>query len=534
VGARTLGGMATCWSELFPELGEPVLGAPGDYATAARQAADVATSVSACAAGFATLAGGDTSQLRGLSATAIADVLSRIDRSLHDLPPVFESLAAVMHTHATRLDALRTEAAAALGRATLRRAALAAAEAALVDTTAALATIDRQLRAARIAATTGDPDAPARVGMLEGRHWHARGRVATAEQTHAGAAHDDRASRTEHAELADAEHALGVATWLALREIDLGELRDPSGLRALAGSIAGWAGTAWDWTGGALVGMVDSLIDAAVACADGRFLDALHHLDDAIAEATRVVTVIAIVVVVAGSTVCPGALVLLPAVIAAGQALSYADVATTGALAVSQHPHPDTGETVGVVDVLATAIGAAVGARASQGGLGTTVATSGRGQAAALTAAGAGDHAGLVFVRTAAENTTVMSAAAAGSAGIVNPATGRTVFGAARGRMVERATLELAGDTVQRQLAAAIDDVIVANIVRAHATAAAEAELPAALAATHPDAEAAIDRHVLGAISAQVRTVGDAWRRGPRLVATTPARPAPYHVVAAA
>src|SRR5690606_10755196 len=54
-------GMTACatWSELFPDLGEPVLGDPGNYAAAVDDAGTVAESVSLCSEQFELVSAGD-------------------------------------------------------------------------------------------------------------------------------------------------------------------------------------------------------------------------------------------------------------------------------------------------------------------------------------------------------------------------------------------------------------------------------------------------------------------------------------------
>jgi hypothetical protein len=315
--------MTACatWSELFGDLGEPVLGDPGDYSAAATEAGAVAEATTMCSEQFALVSAGDAAQLQGASAQAIGWMFGEIDGSLHELPSVFESLVAVLATHRERLDALRAEAASALARAATRWSAVGATAAEAEDAAGALAWVERQLNGARQAAAAGDVTAVARVDTLEGERWYARNRLSAAEAAHQDARDTHESSRAEHAALVDAEAELVRATRDALGDLDLGDLRDPSGwLNALGDFV----GAAWDWTGGALVDMVDGVIDAAVALADGRFLDALHHLNDALDGALRLLTTITVAVVAVGTIACPGALVALPALLSIGQGLSAA------------------------------------------------------------------------------------------------------------------------------------------------------------------------------------------------------------------
>src|SRR5690606_14724436 len=106
--------------------------------------------------------------------------------------------------------------------------------------------------------------------------------------------------------------------------------------------------------------------------------------------------------------VCPGALVALPVLLSVGQGLSAAEVAVGGTLLATQHPHPETGATIGVVEVLGAAVAAVVPTRL---GGGAAVAQTGRAEAAVLTRAGAGEGAARTFVRTPAQNAAVLDAA---------------------------------------------------------------------------------------------------------------------------
>jgi hypothetical protein len=60
-------------------------------------------------------------------------------------------------------------------------------------------------------------------------------------------------------------------------------------------------------------------------------------------------------------------------------------------------------------------------------------------------------------------------------------------------------------------VASAVDDLVVGNVTSAFVESGAHA----GLAAISPDAEATVNRAVIGSISTQVRHVDDVWRRGP-------------------
>jgi hypothetical protein len=142
-------------------------------------------------------------------------------------------------------------------------------------------------------------------------------------------------------------------------------------------------------------------------------------------------------------------------------------------------------------------------------GGGTAVAQTGRVEAAALARAGAGSAR--TYTRTPAQVAAMLDAAASGSRGIVNPATGQAVYGAARKQMLRRATIEAGAYNTQTQLGSVVDEIVVGNVTSAFVESGAHA----GLAAISPDAEATANRSVIGSISTQVRHVVDVWRRGP-------------------
>lgn len=475
--------MGASWSDLFPDLGPPIGGRPDDYRDVATRAADLSEGAEAFRAGFAEVGGLDL--VRGRTGPAVAAMVHEVSAALDDLPAVAASLHAVLTDHAARLDALCTDAAVTLARASARAIAEEQARAASTAAAAALVAIEQQLRWAHASAPT-ELDGAVRVDALELRRWVARTHAADREHDLIAAVAAVATSRREHELLTADEQALRARTCATLDGLDLGDLRDPSGWRAVVGTLGSVLGGVWHFTGGAFVDLAGSVAAAATAALDGRLFDALHHLGDAIDAATRIVTAVAVVAIVLGSTVMPGALLLLPAVLAASGAISAADVAVTAALAWSQAAHPDTGERVGVADLLGSAVAAAAGRL----GAGRALAGSRAVEVGALRAAGvrAGHR---TFLRTAGQNAEVLASAAHGGS-VVNPATGRLVAGAARDQMVRRATVEAAAHQTRTRTATTITEVIVPDL----AERAAEPVIAGGLAAAHPDAEAALDHAV--------------------------------------
>jgi len=431
------------WAAVFPELGEPVLGDPYSYDVAGSAAADLSDHAGDCRAAFAEVVSDGFAELRGVTATQLVEVVGSVDGSFHDLPPVFAELTHILTHHAEQLRQLRGEAAAALGRAQVRRAALTSSTAELARAQAACELVERQLAQLQI---VPEPDA-GRLIALQHAARTARRRVGAADVAHDTAEHDLTSSRWEFDALVAGEAELVAATCRRIGDVHLGDLKDPGRLQSLAGAIGAW-------TLGALGDLAGALAAGVHAVAEGRFIDALHHLSDALDAAVRVCTVVALALVVVGMTVCPAALVALPAVLAIGRGLAAADASINTVLLATQHPHPATGRPVGVVEVVGSAIAAAI-----PSGAGTAVAGAARAEARVLAAAGAG-ASNPTFVRTAAGNRAVLDAVASGARQVVNPATGRTVAGAALGAMARRAQTEVAARTLQTGVASAVDGTI--------------------------------------------------------------------------
>jgi hypothetical protein len=227
----------TTWDTIFPDLDRtPLRGRLSDFAAAFGQSRTLAEATGAVQEQFSRLRQGEIDELRGGAAGGLVDVVNGVDGHLRDLPPVFGGLEQVFGSHTDRRSELEGAASKALARATTRWAALHSNVQQHADAEGVLATIAGQLTSLRASA---EPGVEALIENVESQ-WEAqrstvdwwRERADEAEELLA-------ASRQEYLQLREAEAELIATTAHAIRQIDLADLADPTGLGALVDAAVG-------------------------------------------------------------------------------------------------------------------------------------------------------------------------------------------------------------------------------------------------------------------------------------------------------
>lgn len=273
------------WGTLFPGLSEPIKGELNNYVEAERESRALFRALEGCHTEFQRMKSDESlAELGGQSARQLVNVIREIDGSFEDLPPVFENLTSIFDHHERELRELSVKATEALARANTRWTALEEARTASQGASDALASIDSQIASLRLGDPT-DPTVADELADLQGNRYQyvnsstgASGAVAEAEETF-------QSSRIEYGKLRQDEEDLVDDTANKLDDIDLNDLKDPNRVLGFLKDVGEWA---WDLASGIVI----NVFKAIEALAEGRFLDALHHLSDALGG---VLTVLAIV-----------------------------------------------------------------------------------------------------------------------------------------------------------------------------------------------------------------------------------------------
>ena len=265
-----------------------------------------------------------TDSLEGEAADAFRDIVDKVADSLGDLPGVCDDAHDALADHYSRLADLRAEAASALARARTRWDAHEEAVRTLSSRrsshNSATADVDSLPPAGADPAADADRTAAEDAAEQSGRL------LAAAQGALDSAADDLRASRDEWDNLRSDEDELNDRTADRLDDISLGDLSDPSWWESILGSAFDLV---MDLTG------LDALIDLVAAIASGDWAAALWALRELLDRVLLIVSVIALFTPL-------GPLVL---------ALVALKMATSIALYSTQWPSPETGQTVGLVDV---------------------------------------------------------------------------------------------------------------------------------------------------------------------------------------
>lgn len=317
------------WDELFPGFDRDCLRSnPWEYSAAATKAGGVKQTLQGCVDGFGAVSGDARSTVvKGDVAGALTHVVEQLDGKFQLLPPVFEALESIFHGHATEMDRLYGESVAALARANTRWTERKDAEDHLEHEQSTLQTIANGLQWLKDSGAAADD-----IDEKQKQYDEQESTVGSArtKRDNARDAFDD--CKADYHSIRDEEEGLVTAAAHALRAIDLGDLEDP-----------GWLEAAFDWVvegianiGEFLYEIVENLANAVVAALDGRFLDALHYLSDALNGVLIVLAVIGLAVAVFFTG---GAVLALIAT-----AIAVVKLGIDSVLAATKHPHPVTGQ----------------------------------------------------------------------------------------------------------------------------------------------------------------------------------------------
>ena len=318
--------MALTWTEIFPDVdGDPVrasLDEVGDVATMFERMGDASQRILDEFERVTSESG--SGSLEGEAADAFREIVEKVADSLGDLPGVCDDAHDALADHRSRLDDLRAEAASALARARTRWEAH---EDAVARCRASdPATARPPPMSTRCRPPAADPVADADRTAAEDAAEQS-GRLLAAAQGAPDSADDDlRASREEWDNLRGDEDELNDRTADRLDDISLGDLSDPSWWESILGSAFELV---MDLSG------LDALLDLVPAIATGDWAAALWALRELLDRVLMVLAVVALFTPL-------GPIVL--ALVALKMAISITLYAT-------QWPSPETGQTIGLVDV---------------------------------------------------------------------------------------------------------------------------------------------------------------------------------------
>jgi hypothetical protein len=322
--------MYRSWSEIFPGLAEPVQGTVASYQAAESECDDFKAVAESCADEFDRVSSSESlGELGGQAADQLITLITAVDGSFLDVPPVFATLAAIFDNHQQELSALRQEAVAALALANTRWNVLQHSEAASVSAKDALRRINIQIRSLERSAGV-EPGLQIQLDDLYGNRAGYQADAASCTTAVGDAELELDWSRIAHASLVSAEHEMVEHTVSCLKGIDLDDLDDPSLLGQIASDVGGYI---TDLARDIVVGVAQ----LAEALASGDWSGVLWHLSDLLDSVLTVVTVIALVAAVVAS----GG--LLAGLLIVGLAVMTAKLSIDLLLVGSQCPHPDTG-----------------------------------------------------------------------------------------------------------------------------------------------------------------------------------------------
>ncbi|HUF97561.1 MAG TPA: hypothetical protein VMM60_05475, partial [Ilumatobacter sp.] len=113
--------MSDNWGQVFPGFDHPVRGQVSSYTAASQACLTLKSVTETCGTEFHRLCSSESlDQLGGAAAEQLVTLVTQIDGSFAQVPPVFQSLADVFTKHAQRLEELRAQSAWALAVAHTR------------------------------------------------------------------------------------------------------------------------------------------------------------------------------------------------------------------------------------------------------------------------------------------------------------------------------------------------------------------------------------------------------------------------------
>jgi hypothetical protein len=331
----------TTWTTIFPDVdGSPVRGEPSEFRTTARFFSTLAEQTRSIVDEFARFAddGQASGSLEGETGKAFGDFIEEVDSSLSELPEVSGTAADIFEQHVEELSRLRewaeTGADSALARARTAWDLKTDLEADAVQLRRSHDAIMRQIDQVDASDDGTGASDPERSNLDD-----ARGRNADSlRQTERGIGEQERilaGIRSEWSDIRAAERRLDDKTVSELDDIRLGDLEDPG----FWDKIVSGAFDLMITLGTIAIGVMCPLVGLYLMYG-GDWAAMLWDLKE----------VLDVVLVVAGVVALFFPLTA-PFVIAIA-ALSVLALAVSATLYATQAPNPQTGETVGLGDVL--------------------------------------------------------------------------------------------------------------------------------------------------------------------------------------
>lgn len=329
--------MAT-WQTIYG-LDEPVKGSLSEFGAARTSFGQMRDDSNVILEAFSTFLdqGQYAGKMEGDTAVMFAQMLTELDNGIDDLPRVAGEAYDVFDAHigstaqANTLAWLIDEADSALARATVAHEELAT----LVPQRTSL-----QGQISQLDLDIEDPANEDRKDELEQQRTDRQGDLGAVDgdiSTNEGILETERETWTT---LQSSEETLNENTGDAIDSIDLGDLEDPG----FWDKLVDFAVSIGEWAVDFVANIYENLVLLVEALADGRFLDALWAIKGLLDAALLIL----------------GTIALFTGIGAPLFFLAVAAFAVTTALAVTQHPNPQTGQVLGVQDVLWSAAGVAM------------------------------------------------------------------------------------------------------------------------------------------------------------------------------
>ena len=333
----------TSWQVIFGRE-PPIRGEEGQFAQARDRFGAMREDADFISTAFQSVTeSGSAGNLEGESGSAFDRVVDEVNTGVFDLPRVSGEAEDIFSGHYTRLAELRDAADQALERAIAawdRRNDLEADAAALRQQVAAAASRADSLQDE--ADANPDADNGADIDAANSQRSQAAGALGNTEQAIADETSTLDGIESEWSELRDAEDSRDSETMDALDSIDLGDLQDPG----FMGSIA-------EFVSSVLEAMADFALDLTLldeifnAIVNGDWAALLWELKQMLDVALLVLGTIALFT----GIWAPLGVALI--------ALGVASLAVNTTLYLTQMPNPETGETVGLTDVVISAVAVA-------------------------------------------------------------------------------------------------------------------------------------------------------------------------------
>ena len=331
---------------------DPVRGNIEQFDAAAKQWRSASARATVITRDFNTIVAGGYVGLEGQAAETFQSLVKDASDLMTDVPQVFDAMGAVLQFHLNRLRVLRQEADAALARAKVAKAARAGAASASASSNARIASLEQQIRNLEALPPEQQSGLTTLQHQLDNEQSYHRTKVQEASDAQTSLQNELNRWRNYRA----SEDELNKDTADKFRNFDLKSLRDPGFLEQKWNEFKDWC-----------IELGEDFAKFVVAAVTGDWEAALWYLRDVLEKVLDVLSVVALIVAIVGTIVTLGA--LAPILATVTLFLASIKLFTTGVLLLTGAEHPETGQRLGMSDLLvdgAAVLSAALGVRGAK------------------------------------------------------------------------------------------------------------------------------------------------------------------------